>query len=91
MNENENENAHERTRRKPLSLKEKWSIVAYSNFFRNKETGKFDDGTQNEVLTKFKITKSTLLRILDYYDSQDSKIKDLAHLLVYRCSTDEQR
>jgi hypothetical protein len=58
------------TTRKRLREPEKWSIVAYANYFRNVDTKKMDCGGVNEVLKMFDIKKSTLHEILADYDKQ---------------------
>jgi len=86
--ENENENQNERRKRKRLTLQDKWSIVAYSNYFRNAETKRFDYGGQSQVLTTFNITKSSLTRILHEYDSQAEVTKDLTPSDRKNCGPD---
>ena len=86
--ENENENPDERRKRKKISLQEKWSIVAYSNYFRSAETKKFDYGAKRGVLTRFNIHERTLDRILDDYDSQGEIIKDLTPSDRKNCGMD---
>ena len=51
-------------RRKRLTEAEKWSIVAYSNYFRDERSKKFQYCGQNLVLEKFGIAKSTLQAVM---------------------------
>ena len=57
-------------KRKKLTEAEKWSVVAYSNYFRDERSKKFQYCGQNLVLEKFGIAKSTLQSILKEYDDQ---------------------
>ena len=66
---NEEETGDIRKREK-LTEAEKWSVVAYSNYFRDERSKKFQYCGQNLVLEKFGIAKSTLQSILKEYDDQ---------------------
>ena len=57
-------------KRQKLSEAQKWSVVAYSNFFRDVDTKRFDYRTQSGVLDMFNISKKTLQYTLREYDEK---------------------
>jgi hypothetical protein len=57
-------------KRRKLNESQKWSMVAYANHFRDPATKKFAYGCMDKVLSKFDVSKTTLVNILEEYDAK---------------------
>lgn len=60
----------ERTPNQRMSERDKFSIVAFANLYRNPESNKFYHGYEKFVKEHFNIDRKTLLKIIKQYDKK---------------------